>query len=211
MEIEFDNVYKCIAGKPILKDINYKFFGGKIYGLRGKNGCGKTMLMRSIAGLMKPTNGRILINKKELYKDIEIPDSIGVLIENPAFLPEYSGFKNLKYLADIKNQITEEEIRCVLNKVGLDSNDKRIVRKYSLGMKQKLGIAAAIMEKPSIVLLDEPINALDESGVEKVKKCIMDLKEDNRIIIVACHDRDELNYLSDTIILMSEGKIIGEE
>lgn len=211
MELVLNNVNKKIAGVPILRDINYTFKGGLIYGLRGKNGCGKTMLMRSIAGLMSPTSGEIIINGKILYKDIDVPESIGVLIENPAFLPEYTGYKNLKYLADLKKKITEQEIINVIDSVGLNSRDKRNVRKYSLGMKQRLGIAAAIMEKPNIILLDEPINAIDEKGVDEIRNVILGLKDDKRIIIVACHDREELDNLADIVIKLSEGTIVGEE
>lgn len=211
MEIILKDVSKSIAGATILKNMNYTFTGGKIYGLRGKNGCGKTMLMRSIAGLMKPTSGEIIIDGKILYEQLEVPDSIGILIENPAFLPEYSGFNNLKLLAGIKKKINEDDIRTVIDRVGLDCEDKRPVRKYSLGMKQRLGIAAAIMEKPEIVLLDEPINAIDEDGVEVVRKCLFDLKDDNRIIIVACHDREELDSLADIVLKLSNGTIVGEE
>ncbi len=211
MEIILKDVSKSIAGATILKNMNYTFTDGKIYGLRGKNGCGKTMLMRSIAGLMKPTSGEIYIDGDKLYSDLEVPKSVGILIENPAFLPEYSGFQNLKLLAGIKKRIADDQIRTVIERVGLDCGDKRPVRKYSLGMKQRLGIAAAIMESPDIILLDEPINAIDEAGVEVVRKCIFDLKNDNRIIIVACHDREELDSLADVVLKLSNGTIEGEE
>ncbi len=211
MEIILKDVSKSIAGVTILKNMNYTFTGGKIYGLRGKNGCGKTMLMRSIAGLMKPTSGDIYIDGDKLYSDLEVPKSVGILIENPVFLPEYSGFQNLKLLAGIKKRIDDNQIRTVIERVGLDCEDKRPVRKYSLGMKQRLGIAAAIMESPDIILLDEPINAIDEAGVEVVRKCIFDLKNDNRIILVACHDREELDSLADVVLKLSDGTIEGEE
>ncbi len=211
MEIIVNNLCKSIAGATVLHNMNYTFSGGKIYGLRGKNGCGKTMLMRSIAGLMKPTSGEIYINEEMLYSDLDVPKSIGILIENPAFLPEYSGFNNLKLLAGIKKKINENQIMTILEKVGLDYKDKRPVRKYSLGMKQRLGIAAAIMEEPDIILLDEPINAIDEEGVESIKQCIFELKADNRIIIVACHDREELDSLADVVLKLSNGTIVGEE
>ncbi len=209
MEIEVKNLTKTIGGVTILNNINFTFHGGSIYGLRGKNGCGKTMLMRSIAGLMKPTSGEIIIDGKLLYKQLEVPDSIGILIENPAFLPEYTGYQNLKLLADIRKRITETEIRKTIELVGLDSYDKRKYRKYSLGMKQRLGIAAAIMEQPDIVLLDEPINAIDEKGVQSIRDMLRSMKSDNRVIIIACHDREELDYLTDIVLEMSEGKIIG--
>lgn len=179
--------------------------------LRGKNGCGKTMLMRAMAGLMKPSSGKIVINERVLYQDMEVPESIGILIENPAFLPEYTGYKNLKLLADIRKQTADAELIETLRAVGLEPEDKRRVRKYSLGMKQRLGIAAAVMEQPEILLLDEPINAIDEGGVEDIRQLLQRLKSEERVILVACHDREELDLLADRILLMSEGKITGEE
>lgn len=211
MEIVLSNVSKVIQGKKILDDVSCVLKSGCIYGIRGKNGCGKTMLMRCIAGLMKPSEGTVCIEGKYLYKDIEVPESIGILIENPAFLLEYSGYKNLKLLADIRKQIAEEDIKKVIRQVGLDPEDKRSVRKYSLGMKQRLGIAAAIMESPEIILLDEPINAIDEKGVAVIREVLRQLKSENRIIVIACHDKEELNYLSDRILLMEEGRIVREE
>ncbi len=208
MKIEIQNATKIIKGAVVLDDISLTFESGKIYGFRGKNGSGKTMLMRAIAGLITLTNGKILIDGKQLGKDFSFPESIGVLIENPSFIDSYSGYRNLKALADIKHLIGEEEIRDVISAVGLNPDDKKKYGKYSLGMKQRLGIAAAIMEKPDIILLDEPINALDEKGVEDIRKLLLELKEGNRIIIVACHDREELNLLSDEIIELADGKVV---
>ena len=162
MKIEIKNVWKKIGKTEVLKDINLEFNGGKIYGLKGKNGSGKTMLMRAICGLITVTKGEIIVNGKRLGKDISFPNSIGVLIENPSFIDNFSGYRNLKALADINHIIGEEEIKNVIKLVGLDPNNKKKFKTYSLGMKQRLGIAAAIMEKPDIILLDEPINALDE-------------------------------------------------
>lgn len=211
MNIELREVTKSIGGVTILDRISYNFTGGYIYGLRGKNGCGKTMLMRALSGLMQPTSGEILIKDKLLYKDIEIPDSIGILIENPSFLPEYTGKQNLKLLSDLKKKCTDSELDEVLLNVGLEPKDNRKVRKYSLGMKQRLGIAAAIMGKPEIILLDEPINAIDEAGVASIRDLIRGLVSEDRVIIIACHDRDELDYMADKIINMENGKLIGEE
>lgn len=208
MYIELCDISKTIKGATVLKDINLRFEGGKVYGLKGKNGCGKTMLMRVISGLIKPTTGMVDINGKKLWKDIGFPESIGTLIENPSFIDGYTGYKNLKMLADIKGVIGESEVREAIEKVGLDPDDKRKYRKYSLGMKQKLGIACAFMENPDIVIMDEPINAIDQSGVELVRKILDDLKKTGKIIIIACHDADEMNMLADEIIHMEEGKII---
>lgn len=207
MYIKITDVNKTIKKAPILRDINLEFTGGKVYGLRGKNGSGKTMLMRAICGLITPDSGIIDIDGKILGKDISFPESIGVLIENPAFIGNYTGFKNLKVLASIQNRIGDEQIRKALEDIGLDPDDKRTYRKYSLGMKQKLGIAAAVMENPDIIILDEPINALDDSGTEQVRQILMKHKQRGALIIIACHDADELEFLSDEIIEIAEGKI----
>lgn len=210
MYIKIENVNKSIKKAVILKDINLSFDGGKVYGLKGKNGSGKTMLMRAICGLITPDSGTIDINGKILGKDISFPESIGVLIENPAFISNYTGFKNLKVLSSIQGKIGDEDIRKALEEIGLDPDDKRTFKKYSLGMKQKLGIAAAIMEKPDIVILDEPINALDEASVENVRSILAKQKERGAIIIIACHDKSELEELSDEIIEISDGKIVNK-
>lgn len=206
-DIKIENVSKKIKSNMILKNIDMELTSGHIYGFRGKNGCGKTMLMRCICGLIIPTEGKIIINGKELHKDIKIPESIGALIENPAFLPQYIGFKNLKMLASLKGKISDEEVKLAINRAGLDPDDKRTYKKYSLGMKQKLGIANAIMGEPDIIVLDEPINALDEISVENVKKVFLELKEKGKLIIAACHDREELEYLCDIIYELKDGEI----
>lgn len=210
MYIKITDVNKTIKKAPILRDINLEFTGRKVYGLRGKNGSGKTMLMRAICGLITPDSGIIDINGKILGKDISFPESIGVLIENPAFIGNYTGFKNLKVLASIQNRIGDEQIRKALEDIGLDPDDKRTYRKYSLGMKQKLGIAAAVMENPDIIILDEPINALDDVSVEKVHDILEEQKKRGAVIIIACHDKEELDQLSDEIIEISDGRIINK-
>ena len=210
MYIKITDVNKTIKKAPILRDINLEFTGGKVYGLRGKNGSGKTMLMRAICGLITPDSGIIDIDGKILGKDISFPESIGVLIENPSFISNYTGFKNLKILASIQNRISDDEIRDAIRKVGLDPDDKRTFKKYSLGMKQKLGIAAAVMENPDIIILDEPINALDDVSVEKVHDILEEQKKRGAVIIIACHDKEELDQLSDEIIEISDGRIINK-
>ena len=200
MYIKITDVNKTIKKAPILRDINLEFTGGKVYGLRGKNGSGKTMLMRAICGLITPDSGIIDINGKILGKDISFPESIG----------NYTGFKNLKVLASIQNRIGDEQIRKALEDIGLDPDDKRTYRKYSLGMKQKLGIAAAVMENPDIIILDEPINALDDVSVEKVHDILEEQKKRGAVIIIACHDKEELDQLSDEIIEISDGRIINK-
>ena len=193
IEVELKNISKTIHKTPILHDINLKFHSGAIYGLKGKNGCGKTMLMRTICGLMIPSTGTVSI------------------IENPAFLPQYTGYKNLCMLASLRSDIDKEAVAEAMRRVQLDPEDKRVYRKYSLGMKQKLGIANAIMGEPDIIVLDEPINALDEASVEQVKKVLVDLRERDHLIIIACHDREELEYLSDEIIEIKDGTVVRKQ
>lgn len=207
MKVEIKNYCKVLQKAKILDDINITLEGGKAYGFKGKNGCGKTMLMRAICGLIRPTSGFVSINGEVIGKDISFPRSIGALIENPAFLPGYTGLKNLEILASIQNKAGIEELRKMIEKVGLDPDDKRKYKKYSLGMKQKLGIAAAFIEEPELVILDEPINAIDEAGVVHVEKLIKEAKERGALIIVACHDADELNRLVDDVIYISEGRV----
>ena len=207
MIIEIKNLTKTISGNTVLSNINLSMETGTIYGLKGKNGSGKTMLMRAVSGLISPTEGEVIIDGKILGKDISFPESIGLLIENPAFLPTYSGFDNLKMIASIKRIITDEDIRNIIKRVGLDPDDKKKYKKYSLGMKQKLGIACAVMEKPDVIILDEPINAIDEDGVKVIRELLDELKREDKVIILACHDKEELYYLSDEIIEIDAGKI----
>lgn len=208
MRIEVKDYTKIIKGITILDNINITFESGKCYGLKGKNGSGKTMLMRAVSGLITATKGAVIIDGETLGKEISFPRSIGVLIENPAFIANYTGYKNLELLACIQNRIGKEEIQKTMEDVGLEPDDKRKYRKYSLGMKQKLGIASAFMEKPDIIILDEPINAIDEAGVIKVKKMIQEAKNRGAVIITACHDAEELQELSDEIIQIAEGRIV---
>ncbi|HIT90008.1 MAG TPA: ATP-binding cassette domain-containing protein [Candidatus Merdenecus merdavium] len=206
--IKVENVTKKIHKATVLEDISLEFKSGNIYGLQGINGSGKTMLMRMILGLVHPTSGTITINNQILGKDIEFPLDVGFLIENPAFLDRYSGFDNLKMLAGIKNKIQEDEIKKYLIEVGLNPHDKKKYKKYSLGMKQRLGLAAAMMEKPEILILDEPTNALDESGIEIVKRMILKQKNQGALVIISCHDRLILEELSDKIIKLEQGRVI---
>jgi ABC-2 type transport system ATP-binding protein len=207
-EIKIESLSKSIKGTLILDKVSLVLNSGNIYGLRGKNGSGKTMLMRAMSGLLIPDTGSVIINGKTLHKDISFPESIGILIENPSFLPQYTGFKNLKLLAGLTGNISDDEIRTALERVGLDPEDKRIYRKYSLGMKQKLGIANAIMGEPDIIILDEPINALDEESVKKIKKVLLEIRDKDKLIVIACHDREELEYLSDIIYEIKDGSIV---
>ena len=209
--IVVENLVKTIKDALILDHINLVMESGKIYGLRGNNGCGKTMLMRAICGLILPTEGKVLIDNKELHREIQVPPSIGVLIENPSFLPQYTGYRNLEMLGDLSDGISKDDIRISMERVGLNPEDKRVYRKYSLGMKQKLGIANAIMGEPDVIILDEPINALDEESTGRIKTVLKELAEKGKLILVACHDREELEFLSDVIYEMKDGRIEGTE
>jgi ABC-2 type transport system ATP-binding protein len=189
-------------------DLSLRFESGLIYGLKGANGSGKTMLLRAICGLIHPTKGFVSIDGQVICKDISFPPSVGVLIEGPSFIPKYTGLKNLRMLASLKGTTGDKEVRKALRSVGLDPADKRSYRKYSLGMKQRLGIAAALMESPKLLLLDEPINALDEDGVLLIRDLLLAHRRRGALIIVACHDADELRLLADEIIEMHEGRVI---
>jgi len=208
VKISIKKLNKRIHKNQIIQDINVDFQGGKIYGLKGYNGSGKTMLMRLIAGLILPTDGEILINGRRLGKDITFPDRIGILIENPSFLDGYTGYENLKLLADIQKRIDSKKIRKVLEQVGLDPDDKRKYRKYSLGMKQRLGIAAAVMEGNDILLIDEPTNALDTEGIVMVKDLLRREKERGALVIIACHEPAIIKELSDEIYTIENGRFV---
>ena len=207
MKVEVKDYLKVIKGKTILDHVNYSFTGGKIYGLYGRNGSGKTMLMRAIAGLIYPTQGQILIDEKQLHKDISFPENTGIIIENMELMPQYDAYTNLKLLAKIKKQATDADIKEALEKVGLGNAGKKKVKAYSLGMKQKLSIAQAIFEKPQLLLLDEPTNALDEKSVEDVRSLLLELKEQGVTIIIASHNKEDIRYLADVVLEVDNGKI----
>lgn len=208
VEIKITNVTKQIRGNEVLHEVSMNLHGGTVIGLAGVNGAGKTMLMRVIAGLIFPTTGYVEINGKRLGKDMEFPDGLGILIENPAFLDNYSGFQNLQILASIREKAGDEEIRNILRSVGLNPDDRKKYRKYSLGMKQRLGIAAAIFEKPEILILDEPTNALDQDGVSLLKQIVRKQREAGTLVIMSCHDRPILEELSDEIYQMENGRVV---
>ncbi len=208
VQIDVVHVTKRIRKNTVLKDVTAMMHGGRIYGLQGVNGSGKTMLMRTIIGLIRPSEGRVLINGRILGKDIEFPENIGFLLENPAFLGRYSGFDNLNMLASIRKLASSEQVRESIRAVGLDPADKKKYRKYSLGMKQRLGIAAAIMEAPDIVILDEPTNALDEAGISLVKGILSGQKKRGALVIVSCHDIGILKEMSDEIFKLDAGRVV---
>lgn len=208
MIIKVENVSKIIRGNSVIEHISMELTSGKVFGFRGINGSGKTMLMRLIAGLIYPTKGQITVDNKILGRDINFPENMGLLIENPAFLDNYSGFTNLKLLSSIQDKIDDKQIRRTLERVGLEPDSKKKYKKYSLGMKQKLGIAAAVLEKPELLILDEPANALDEEGVERLKKIVQEEKERGALIILSCHDASFLEEMSDVIYLLQDGKLL---
>lgn len=203
--VELKNVNKSLSKRLILDNISYKFEYGKVYGLCGTNGSGKTMLLRAICGLIVPDSREIVIDGKVLHKDISFPPSVGIVIENMTLLPGYNAFDNLKLIAQIKKVASDDDIKNAINRVGLKSDLK--VRKFSLGMKQRLNIAQAVFEKPKIILLDEPTNALDDSGVKLVYDIIKEEKERGALIIVATHHEADLKEMCDVILRVSEGRL----
>lgn len=210
-EIIIEHVSKKYGDNMVLDDICINFESGKIYGLVGRNGCGKTMLMKCICGFVKPSTGRVVVNGKEVGKDIDVPDDIGIIIENPGFISNYSGYKNLKLLASVNGKIKKEEIEKYMEAVGLDPKSKKHVGKYSLGMRQKLGIAQAIMERPCIIILDEPMNGLDNKSVESVRQLLKKVAKEDTLIILASHNQEDIDALCDIVYHMDEGKIIRVE
>lgn len=207
MEIKVDHVEKRIRRAIVLNNISLKMESGKIYGFQGENGSGKTMLLRMVCGLIRPTKGAVYVDGRRLGASIDFPQYTGALIENPVFLDQYTGLQNLQLLAELQKLVGDGEIREALLRVGLTPDDKRKYRKYSLGMKQKLGIAAAIMERPELLVLDEPFNALDGKSSQKVKKIIREEKERGALVVLACHDKQMLERLCDVIIVMEQGRI----
>lgn len=208
MIIKLDNIEKSIKGNQVLNQVSFEFESGKIYGIYGRNGSGKTMLMRMILGLIHSDHGSVTIDGKIIGKDIDFPESVGAMIENPGFFPYATGYENLKMLADIKGKIDENDIREVIQKVGLDDQEKRVVAKYSMGMKQRLAIAQAIMEKPDLLVLDEPTNALDQEGVDVFRKIIQSEAKRGTLIIISSHNKEDIDILSDIKIRMESGKIV---
>lgn len=210
-EIEVKNLCKTINKNMVLDNINLHMVSGQVYGFQGINGSGKTMLMRALIGLIHPTSGTILIDQKELGKDMDFPKSIGFLLENPTFLDMYSGPDNLRLLAGVDNNISADminkEIDSLIEEVGLKSARNKKYKKYSLGMKQRLGIAAAVLGNPDIVVLDEPTNALDDDGKDMVKRIVKMQRERGALVIISCHEMQTLEELSDEIVRLKEGRI----
>lgn len=208
MYLEMKQVTKRIKGNTILDHISLELEKGKIYGLQGKNGSGKTMLIKAMCGLVIPNEGSVIVDGAVLGEKQDFPESVGALIENPGFINGYSAFQNLKVLAEIRHRITDEKISETINEVGLTEAGKKKFRHFSLGMKQKLGIAAAIMEEPELILLDEPTNALDEKSVIELRDILRKRKQRGALIVIASHDAQELSLLADEILVIESGRLI---
>lgn len=205
--IKIEDLSLTLNKQTILDHINITFEEGLIYGIVGKNGSGKSMLFKCICGLVYPTSGKVFVSQKEIGKDVDFPEDTGILIEMPGLMPHYSAFKNLHILANLHNKIGKQEIRQVLEKVGLSADDKKIVKKYSLGMKQRLGIAMAIMENPKILILDEPMNSLDKQGIEDVRDLLKKMKAEGKTILLTSHNFEDITALCDKVYEMDHGKI----
>lgn len=205
-EIIIENLSKTIKNNKILDNVNLTFESGHVYGLVGRNGSGKTMLLRAICGLIFPDSGKVIIDGKQLHKDISFPESCGIIIENTDLLPNFSAFDNLKMLSEIKNTANDNMIKSAIKSIGLDPDSKKKVKTFSLGMKQRLSIAQALFEDPDILLLDEPTNALDEDGVNDVRRILLEQKKKNKLIIIASHNKEDISLLSDTVISVSNGR-----
>lgn len=209
--IQIEQLTKKFGEATVLDNISMKLEPGQIYGLVGRNGSGKTMLMKHILGFVRPTSGRIVIDGKEIGRDIDMPQNVGAIIENPGFLPEYSAYKNLKFLAMIRGTIGDEEIRDAIRQVGLDPYSKKHVGKFSLGMRQRLGLAQALMENPDILLLDEPLSGLDNDGVEEMHRILLEQKEKGKLLVIASHSKEDIAVLCDEVFRFDKGRIIGHE
>ena len=203
--ISIHDVSLTIRKTPILKKINAEFETGKIHGLIGRNGSGKTMLMKCICGFIRPTAGEILVDGKRIGKDCDFPESVGIIIETPGFIPYYSGLRNLTLLADLNRRVTREKVRETMKMVGLDPDARRHVRKYSLGMRQRLGLAQALMEDPALLILDEPMNGLDKDGVADMRRYLLNLKEAGKTVLIASHSSEDIETLCDTVSEMDKG------
>ena len=203
--IEIQHLHKSFEGIHVLDDVNMKIEKGKIYGIIGRNGSGKTVLFKSICGFYPVEKGSIRVRDLYLEKSSKVPENIGIIIETPGFLPNYSGYKNLEFLYCINNKKDKNKILHAIEQVGLDPQLKRHVGKYSLGMRQRLGIAQAIMEDPDILILDEPMNGLDNQGVEDIRKLLLELKEQGKTILIASHNREDIDVLCDHVWEMDKG------
>ena len=205
--IELTKVTKAFKNEEVLKETTIEFEKGKITGIVGRNGSGKTVLMKIICGLLKPTTGTVVVNGQRIGKDVDFPGDIGIIIETPIFVPYQSAMTNLKNLAAIRGKIKDDRIREVIRMVGLNPDDKKRVGKFYLGMRQRLGIAQAIMEDPSLLVLDEPMNGLDKDGVEDMRQLFKQLKEEGKTILLCSHNAEDIAVLCDEVYEMEKGEI----
>lgn len=208
MELTAENVNKTIQGRIILSDINLRLHGGAVYGFAGRNGSGKTMLFRALSGLMHIDSGLISLDGKILHRDFSVLPELGIMLEHVSLYPGLTGMQNLEYLASIKKRIKKEEIEIAIQRVGLDPADKRPYRKYSMGMKQRLAIAQAVMERPDVIMLDEPTNGLDEKGVEDIRRLILEEKERGALILLASHNKEDMQLLADELYHLEAGRLL---
>lgn len=209
--IRVNDVSLTLNKRQILNHISLELHNGKIYGLVGNNGCGKTMLMKCICGFVHPTEGIVETDGKRIGKDLDYLPDAGIILETPGFIGYYSGFRNLTVLAGICHRIGPEEIRRTMEEVGLDPELKLPVKKYSLGMRQRLGLAQAMMERPSVLILDEPMNGLDRKGVEEIRRLLLSLKALDKLILIASHNVEDIQVLCDTVYHMDNGMIQNEQ
>ena len=205
--ISVSNVTKKFRENIVLDNVSLDIDQGSVTGLVGRNGSGKTVLMKCILGLVSPTSGTITVRGKQVGKDIDIPDNVGVIIETPGFLPNFSAYNNLMQLAKIRRKIGKAEVRAAIEKVGLNPDDKKHVGKFSLGMRQRLGLAQAIMENPDLLILDEPMNGLDKDGVADMRQYLLALKEQGKTILIASHSAEDIDVLCDTVCEMDKGNL----
>ncbi len=204
--VKVENVTKYFKQEKVLDDVNMNLETGHIYGIVGKNGAGKTVLFKIIAGFIKPSSGKVTVAGKIIGVDRDFPDSLGLIIETPGFLSQYNAYQNLLYLANINNKISKEDIKESIRMVGLDPGSNKKVGKFSLGMRQRLGIAQAIMENPNLIILDEPMNGLDKKGIEDVKELLLKLKGDGKTILMASHYAEDME-ICDEVFQMEDGKL----
>lgn len=205
--IKLTNITKSYGREKVLDNVCAFFRPGAIHGIIGRNGSGKTVLLKCIAGLTTPDRGTIRVGRKIIGRDIETPPRLGAIIEVPGFLPNYSGFRNLKFLADIRGRIEDDDIYDAMEAVGLDPYSRKHVSKYSLGMRQRLGIAQALMEHPRLLILDEPMNGLDNEGVEDMRSLFLSLRHRGVTMIIASHNPLDIQELCDHVYEMDGGKL----
>lgn len=208
VRIEIKDLTKRFGEAAVLEHVNMVLESGHIYGFVGRNGSGKTMLMKHICGFVRPTQGSVSVNGRVVGKDIDIPEDMGIIIESPGFLAEYSAYQNLRLLAMIRGRIGRKEIYEALRRVGLDPESKKHVGKYSLGMRQRLGLAQALMEDPSILVLDEPMNGLDNEGVAQIRELLAGCRDSGKLVVIASHTKEDIDILCDTVYYMDHGRVM---